>query len=105
MRRPNRSVLEERRRRFELFETWSNSKITFEQLAKRYQIKTANARELVWKVILHEGGQSERARAAVAKMDKLWKGADLLSRYELGSLGRMRNKPKRRRASRAGTVR
>src|SRR4051794_17139212 len=104
--RPTHSILEEyRRRRFEIFETWSNSDITFRELAKQYQIKTAYARELVWKVILHEGGQSERARAAVAKMEKLWKGADLLRRYEVGSLGRARNKPKSRRARHSSTAR
>jgi hypothetical protein len=80
-----------RRRRFEIFETWSNSKVTFRELAEQFGLKPAYARELIWKIILHEGGQSERARAFVAKLDRRWKGAQLSERYETGSLGRKRN--------------
>jgi len=73
-----RDTQENRDRRFAMFRSWSEGG-TFAATGKQFGIKYARAREIIWKVIVRDGGRSDRARAWMIKMDKT---GELVKRYD-----------------------
>src|SRR3954464_7302913 len=73
-----RDTQENRERRLAIFRFWSKGG-TFVATGKQFGIKRARAREIVWTVIIREGGRSDRARAWMMKLDKT---GELVKRYD-----------------------
>ena len=70
----------QRDRRLEMFYAWSQGG-TFGELGAKFGIGKARAREIIWRVIVFDGGRSARARNWMIKFDRLG-GTDYVRKYD-----------------------